>query len=128
MALYGNGKYPFIDLINKFVGKPHVQAYLIYKRDKWFDEDLFDKPKKCCVEQWLYNESANEISRELSGFVAGITFGETPFPDVYQAIAQQQLFSELCPIWNHMESKGAWDKDEEWSHKTKMVYIHNNLK
>lgn len=125
MALYGNGKYPFIDLINKFVGKPHVQAYLIYKRTKFFDESLFNKPRKCCVEQWLYNEGAEEISRELSGFVAGMTFDKKRYPDVDQVIAQQQLFEELCKIWNHMETSSGWDKNEAWEHRSEMVALRN---
>lgn len=121
MAYYGTGKYPFIDLINKFVGNPHVQSYLIYKRSKWFTEDMFDKPKKCCVEQWLYNESADEISTELNGFIAGITFETQPYPVVDQVIAHRKLFAELCKIWNYMESKNNWSKDESWSHMSNMV-------
>lgn len=121
MANYGIGKYPFIDLINKFVGKPKIQSYLIYKRSKWFDESLFDKPKKCCVEQWLYNEDADKISAELRGFIAGITFETEPYPDVDQVIAQRELFTELCKIWNYMESKSGWPKDENWARMSNMV-------
>jgi hypothetical protein len=121
MSLYDNGKYPFIDLINKFVGKPHVQAYLVYKRAKLFDESMFDDPASCCVEQWLYNEDAKQISDELRGFVAGMTFDPLDYPDVDQVIAHEQLFSELCPIWNHMETTNNWEKDERWQHETDMI-------
>lgn len=121
MALYGNGKYPFVDLINKFVGEPHIQAYLVYVRNKWFDESLFNKPRKCCVEQWLYNRGANEIKWELSGFIAGITFDDKKYPDVDQAICQRKLFVELCKIWKEMSRE--WDVDEEWEHMDEMTNL-----
>lgn len=125
MARYGDGKYPFIDLINKFVGKPHVQAYLIYIRDKYFVEDVFDDPKECCVEQWLYNRGAYEIKWELNGFVAGITFEELAYPEVDQVIAQRELFVELCKIWKEMQTEGNWDVDKDWEHMTDMVTLKN---
>jgi hypothetical protein len=126
MALYGNGKYPFVELINKFVGEPHIQAYLVYVRNKYFDESWFDKPKKCCVEQWLYNRGAYEIKWEFNGFIAGITFDELKCPDVDQVICQRKLFVELCKI--HKEMSREWDVDEEWEDMTEMVTLKKDEK
>jgi hypothetical protein len=78
---------------------------------------VWNDPKTCCVEQWLYNCGACQIESELSGFIAGINFGnKKACLDHAQVIAHVTLFEELCKIHKEMQTENNWPVDDEWEY------------
>ena len=106
MAYYGKAKYKFSELINQ-CKQPASKEFLQTKcRDCFGDEDGY-------IEQWLYNESSQQIKSELHGFIKGYLFSSKKYCDVDSFMCQQEILPRLASIYIEMNKENDWGDTEE---------------
>lgn len=75
----------------------------------------------------LYNESCEEIRKELNGFVAGKLFGKKSFCDVDIILAQKEIMPVLAKIYKEMATEGNWGDDCETLKEWEFWLTNENL-
>jgi hypothetical protein len=109
MAYYSGGKHTFASVIDR-VKEQISKDFLRYKLSCWYSEYEEDS-SKCFVETMLYNESYDEIRKELNGFVAGRLFGTIPFDDYDELLISRDLMPVLAKIKKEMVVENNWEEE-----------------
>jgi hypothetical protein len=132
MANYGDGKYTFKYLID-CIEDDIIKEYLKYQQSKLYHSE--EKDDEMFIEQWLYNNDADEIAHELHGFVAGRLFGKKKYIDHDIVMSDLILMSILTQIYIDMCKDNNWDLEDnsEWEdasnrYKDSLGFFKNSFK
>ena len=108
MAYYGGGKYSFVTVVESCKEKIS-REFLIYKEVCHF----LNPSGENCIEQWLYNETPEEIRAELTGFIAGRLFDTKKSERIHPFFIFNELIPTLAKIYIEMNKDNNWGESEE---------------